>query len=112
MSTYLDACLRAKHREYPAGYGFALAYLSDAMSPEVLAALRDTAFYSVEREAKRGNEDAARFVQAYVEGSQSGKGGWTYWLIEAAQLVHAAALNDDGLAILVMSKAGHPGFLD
>ena len=111
MSTYLDACLEATERVYPAGYGFALAYLKDDMGPDHLKALRGAAFAAVEDAARIGNEDGLAFVVAYY-GAQKGetKRGWQGWLVEAAQLVLWHAMSGNGAAGLILRACGHPGY--
>lgn len=113
----LDQCLaaaKANNRTYPDGYGFALAYLK-ADEPDFNPAhLRDCARRIVAeafarntghwRHVRTNDDDLIRYVVAQADL------GWEHWLIEAAQLVHAAALAGDKEAARLMAYCGHPGF--
>jgi hypothetical protein len=104
----LDRCLNASTRKYPDGYGFALAYLDDHLNP---AHLRDGAF-AVVSDAFSGtipflkkDSDLVAFVKAYAD-AKSFEG----FAIEAAQLVHAAAMGGHANSCNVMALCGHPGY--
>lgn len=113
MSEIFDHCLaatKAANRTYPGGYGFALAYLKTD-SPEFNPAwLRDCArrivseTFNKPEYVHRNDPDLVRYVVAQQHL------GWGLWLIEAAQLVHTAAMAGDPEACRVMALCGHPGY--
>lgn len=113
--TIIDECLTAAKetgKTYPDGYGFALAYLRGTKRDDFNPAwLRDCARRIVARAFEDGGRPICRTDRdliRYIVAQE--KIGWEYWLIEAAQLVHAAALNGDKEAARVMALCGHPGF--
>lgn len=101
----IESCIEKTGRTYPAGYGFALAYLDDNLGPHQLKALQAAAWSAVERHCKAGNRDAVAFVQARAQGPDC-----RLWAIEAAQLVLADALAGDAVAKRTMAMCGHPGY--
>lgn len=111
MSKTLDYCLAATARTYPAGYGFALGYLTDNPGPDHLAAMQAAAWDAVKPEALKGNPDAAAFVQAFTESRQATPSlGWRWWLVEAAQLVLASAMAGRRKSKDTLALWGHPGY--
>ena len=109
MSTDLvRECINHTHRTYPDGYGFALTYLDGKNLNPVH--LRDCAnrivsgTFHAPRYITRRDPDLVRYVAAQQNA------GWHNWLIEAAQLVHTAALAGDKEAGKVLGLCGHPGF--
>ncbi len=111
----IDVCISATRRNYPAGYGFALGYLCDNPGPDALKAMRAQAADVVARWIKATvarrpyyGDDVARFVSAVAD--QPKRGGWEWWLIEAAQLVHADALAGNAKSAAVMVMWQHPGY--
>lgn len=103
----VDSCIAATSRAYPSGYGFALCYLTEKAGPDHFKAMQDAAWRAVKAQAKRGNSDAAAFVAGYVSAP---RGDWRWWLIEAAQLVFAEALQGKPYAVAVMRLWQHPGY--
>jgi hypothetical protein len=107
----IDTCLAETKRTYPDGYGFALTYLRADAGPDHFKAMRESAWKAVKAESKKGNPDASRFVAAYTEANASRPNkGWPWWLIEAAQLVLAAALSGSRDAAATLRLWGHPGY--
>lgn len=114
-NSLIDTCIAVTGRTYGDGYGFALAYLTDDPGPDHLKAIQEAAWAAVKRQAKNGNPDAAAFVSGYVEGVQVRQrgvtwSGWQWWLIEAAQLVHADALGGNRRAGEVLRMWGLHGY--
>lgn len=108
MGDLLYKCQRATGRNYPDGYGFAIAYLDDTLTP---SHLRDGAF-AVVSDAFAGklpflkkDSDLVAFVNAYASASN-----FEGWAIEAAQLVLSAAMADHDNSKNVMALCGHPGY--
>lgn len=113
MSDTFDRCLvaaMAVNRTYPDGYGFALCYLNTDRPEFNPAWLRDCARRIVSETfahpeyVHRNEPDLVRYVNAQQHL------GWELWLIEAAQLVHNAAMAGDKEACRVMALCGHPGY--
>lgn len=108
MSDLLDQCLARPGQNFPAGYGFALAYLDDNLNP---AHLRDGAFKVVEDAFEgelaflRKHDDLIGFVLAYGDAER-----FEDFAIQAAQLVLAAAMNGHENSRNVMRLCGHPGY--
>lgn len=115
MSDLIKTCTDETGRTYPAGYGFALGYLTKNPGVAELRAMRDQAADVAARWIKSTHvrpryygDDVARFVQALAD--QPERGGWSWWLIEAAQLVHADSLIGNTKSAGVMRQWGHPGY--
>lgn len=114
MSDTFDRCLaaaKAVNRTYPDGYGFALRYLNTDRPEFNPAWLRDCArrivsetFENEPEYVHRNDPDLIRYVNAQQHQD------WEHWLIEAAQLVHTAAMAGDPDACRVMALCGHPGY--
>jgi len=105
----LDRCLARPSKNYPAGYGFALAYLSD--EPDA-AVLRDAACAMVGKAygpngtaADRKSDDLAAFVLNYGEAEQ-----FEDYAIEAAQLLLEWGMSGDPDACRALATLGHPGY--
>lgn len=105
MNDLTDICIAFHGRKYPAGYGFALEYLNQHTSPDLLSAMRNAAFIAVPGQAIEGNPDAPAFVAAFTASRD-----WRNWLIEAAQLVLSAALAGNARARDTLHAWGHPGY--
>lgn len=105
MNDLTDVCIAFHGRKYPAGYGFALEYLDQTTSPDKLQAMRDAAFIAVPGQALKGNRDAPAFVSAFTANRD-----WRNWLIEAAQIVLAAAMAGNARARETLHAWGHPGY--
>lgn len=101
----IDSCIAATGRTYPDGYGFAIAYLDRNLGPDQLKVLQSAAWRAVERQTKAGNRDALAFVRARSESADC-----RYWMIEAAQLVLADALQGNATSRNAMRVCGHPGY--
>ncbi len=112
MGRLLEDCLRHTGRTYPDGYGFALAYLDDGLTPAVLLApaLRAasralTAGRRSRNRLDRKDDDVLRFVAAQGTSQRCED-----WLVEGAQLVLAAALAGDAACQSALGRCGHPGY--
>lgn len=109
MSDLLDRCMAHTGREYPGGYGFALAYLPHASKN--LSELKETANRVAARALlghgvlSQKHDDLVRFVQAQATSKR-----FEDWLIEGAQLVLSAALGGWHEAQSTMARCGHPGY--
>jgi hypothetical protein len=112
MTDLIKTCMETTGRTYPEGYGFSLGYLDQSPGVEQLRAMQEAAWAAVKRDAKAGGMDGARFVAAYSASAQRipFKGGWPWWLIEAAQLVHADAMSGNAKSCEVMRLWNHPGY--
>lgn len=107
----VDSCIAATGRTYPAGYGFALTYLTDNPGPDHFRAMQAAAWKAVKPQAMLGNADAPAFVAGFAKSKQHVPNlGWRWWLIEAAQLVLAEALRGNAGARAVMRLWDHPGY--
>ena len=109
MTDLLDRCLARPGKNYPAGYGFALAYLSDRINP---APLRDAACQMVGKAygvagtaAARKSPDLVAFVIAYSEAEC-----FEDYAIEAAQLLLEWGMAGDKDAVEALRLCGHPGY--
>lgn len=110
MSELFDRCLAVPGKNFPEGYGFALAYLDTRLNPmhlrDAACAVVGYAYGPDGCAEQRKSEDLARFVSAY-----SAAKNFEDYAIEAAQLCfHFALVYDlphakNGLAI-----CGHPGY--
>ena len=114
-SDLIDTCMAETKRTYGAGYGFALGYLTT--SPGV---------WELRRMFEQANEIASRMIRRksfhklgitsdvvdYVEARANApeRGGWPWWLIEAAQLVHGDAMQGNAKSAEVMKLWKHPGY--
>lgn len=107
----IPICQQATGRTYPPGYGFALGFLNQHPSSEDLKLMLQTALDVTPKEAAKGNSDASDFISAYTQSNaQSPSQGWPGWLIEAAQLVLAAALAGSPSARFTLRQWGHIGY--
>lgn len=109
MRDLLDQCLARPGKNYPAGYGFALAYLDDNLEP---AHLRDAACAMVGKAygpngtaADRKSGDLVGFVLAYSEAEC-----FEDYAIEAAQLLLEWGMAGDSDAKAALALCGHPGY--
>jgi hypothetical protein len=105
----LDRCRARPGKNYPAGYGFALAFLDEHLNP---AHLRDAACaivgeaYGPKGTAEeRKDGDLVAFVLAYAEAEQAED-----YLIEAAQLLLGYGIAGHPIASNALAMAGHPGY--
>lgn len=109
MGNMLDRCLAASRREYPDGYGFALAYLDDHLTPvhlrDAACAIVGKAYAPKGTAAERKDSDLAAFVAAYASAER-----FEQYAIEAAQLCLQWALAGDKDGINAMRLCGHPGY--
>lgn len=114
MSDTFDRCFvaaKAVNRKYPDGYGFVLCYLNTGRPEFNPAWLRDCArrivseTFNDPKYVGRADPDLINYVKA-----QAHSADWELWLIEAAQLVHTAAMAGDPEACRVMALCGHPGY--
>lgn len=110
MSDLLDRCLARPGKNYPDGYGFALAYLDDSLTPAIL---RDAACNMVGKAygpngtaADRKSDDLVGFVLAYSEAER-----FEDYAIEAAQLLLEWGMAGDPDACEALRLCGHPGYL-
>lgn len=108
-SDLLDRCRARPGKNYPAGYGFALAYLSDRIEPAIL---RDAACACVGKAygpcgtvADRKSPDLVAFVLAYGEAEC-----FEDYAIEAAQLLLEWGMDGDRDAGRALATLGHPGY--
>lgn len=110
----LDSCLETNGRTYPPGYGFALAYLDSDAGPDDFKAMKRQAVLATARALDAGKpwiDDAAAFAKAVAEAeSTRPAGGWPFWLIEAAQVVLADALDGNAGSRALLGRWGHPGY--
>ncbi len=109
MTDLLDRCLARPGKNYPDGYGFALAYLDENMWP---SHLRDSACLMVGKAygpngtaADRRSPDLVAFVLAYSEAEC-----FEDYAIEAAQLLLEWGLEGDKDAVAALALCGHPGY--
>lgn len=109
MEDLLDRCLARPGKNYPAGYGFALAYLSDDLEPAIL---RDAACAMVGKAyglrgtaEQRKSADLVGFVLAYSEAER-----FEDYAIEAAQLLLEWGMAGDREAAHALRLCGHPGY--
>lgn len=109
MKDLLDRCLARPGKNYPDGYGFALAYLNDRLEP---AHLRDAACAMVGKAygprgtaADRKSDDLVAFVLAYADAEC-----FEDYAIEAAQLLLEWGMGGDKEAAYALRLCGHPGY--
>lgn len=109
MDDLLDRCLARPGKNYPAGYGFALAYLNNDLEP---AHLRDAACAMVGKAfgpngtaSDRKSADLVGFVLAYGEAER-----FEDYAIEAAQLLLEWGMAGDADAAEALRLCGHPGY--
>lgn len=106
----LDICRGETGRDYPDGYGFALAYLKNDAGPADFKAMKRQAVLATARALDANKPflaDAADFANAVAEANGR---GWPWWLIEAAQVVLADALGGNKGSCAVLAQWGHPGY--
>lgn len=105
----LDRCLARPGNNFGPGYGFALAYLDDNLTPSILlnGACAVVAYaYGWEGNADmRKNDDLAAFVLAYGEAEC-----FEDYAIQAAQLLLAGGLWGCPDAARALAACGHPGY--
>ena len=109
MGKLLDDCLAHTGREYPDGYGFAIAYLDDRLNPvhlrDAACAIVGDAYGVNGSAADRKDSDLVAFVVAYASAECAED-----YLIEAAQLCLQWALAGNRHAVNAMRLCGHPGY--
>lgn len=105
----LDRCLARPGNNFPAGYGFALAFLDDNLNPAVL---RDAACHMVGKAygphgsaADRKSDDLAAFVLAYGEAEC-----FEDYAVQAAQLLLEWGMAGDPDAARALATLGHTGY--
>lgn len=109
MSDLLDRCLARPGKNYPDGYGFALAYLSNDLEPmhlrDAACAVVGGAFGPNGTAEDRKDSDLAAFVMAYCEAEC-----FEDFAIEAAQLLLQFGLAGNANAANGLRLCGHPGY--
>lgn len=109
MRDLLDRCLARPGKNYPAGYGFALAYLDDDCDPITLrnaaCAMVAKAFGPSGTAADRKSDDLIGFVLAYGDADC-----FEDYAIEAAQLLLEWGMGGDADAAAALRLCGHPGY--
>lgn len=109
MADLLDRCLARPGKNYPDGYGFALAYLSDDLQPSVLrdaaCAMVGKAYGPSGTASDRKSADLVGFVLAYSEADC-----FEDFAIEAAQLLLEWGMGGDADAAEALRLCGHPGY--
>ena len=105
----LDRCIARTGENFPPGYGFALAYLDEKMTP---AHLRDAACNMVGKAyglhgcaSDRKSPDLVAFVAAYSEAEC-----FEDYAIQAAQLLLEWGMKGDSEAAAALRLLGHPGY--
>ena len=110
----VDKCLTWTQRDYPDGYGFALCYLDENLTPSILKNAADDVVLAAfsekgRREGWCDDSDLTAYVSAIANAKRPED-----WLIEGAQLVLQWA-NYDGRGSIkracsqALAKCGHPG---
>ncbi len=105
----LDRCRARPGKNFPAGYGFAIAYLDDNLTPAVLrdAACQCVGYaYGPHGSAEdRKSDDLVRFVLAYADAEMAED-----WMIEAAQLLLRFGMAGHDFAAKALATLGHTGY--